>query len=75
MIHKFRYLRNIIQQKSSIYLLTLLYLYLKGNNISDISPLLNLKNLQQVDLTNNPIPIDKINVLRDTLKNTEIIFR
>lgn len=53
---------------------TLQRLYLAGNQITDITPLAKLKNLGKLNLSGNPVSKAKVEELRKSLPQCDIVF-
>ena len=53
---------------------TLQRLYLAGNQITDITPLAQLKNLGKLNLSGNPVSKAKVEALRKSLPECDIVF-
>ena len=47
-------------------------LYLSGNQITDLTPLYNLKNLQHLTIVDNPVSMEQINAFKAAVPNCEV---
>ena len=57
-----------------MYLDTLEFLDVSGNNLSSVSPIKQLSSLKWLKLTGNPLTQEQIDELKTALPDCEIIF-
>ena len=66
--------QNISNIEILAHLTDIRYIFLIGNNIRNLQPLLELKNLMSIDLEGNPISSDQLEALRSSIPDCKVFF-
>ena len=66
--------QNISNVEILAHLTDLKSLFLRGNDIKELTPLFGLKNLTEIHLAGNPIPTDQLNAFRSSTPNCTVVL-